>query len=126
MGVIAPLLPVKIDFDITRLETVGVLRFVIVGFLRLKALGGGVALNEGAIDAKVLAAQTRRQGLVHHGGKKTPRQIMVVESLTIMRERSGVERLFARLQIEEPTEEQIGVNPFAKLAFAAHLIEGHK
>ena len=38
----------------------------------------------------------------------------------------GVEDVVARLQVEEPAEQEVGVDPLAQLAFAPDRVQGHQ
>ena len=73
----------------------------------------------------MLAAQIGGDGLTHDGIEKRPGQIVVVEPRPVVSERGGVKRDVARLQVEKPAKEQIGVDAFAELAFAADGIQRH-
>src|SRR3954452_136579 len=107
------LLSVKIHLDITRLETIaitrgvwargvwarGVRRSIVVAvrsiwlWLRLKTLRGRKALDHGAIDAEMFAAQIGGQGFRHHGVEKLLRELVVVEPRAIVGEHRVVKRV---------------------------------
>ena len=71
----------------------------------------------------MLAAQPGGQGLRHHGVEEGAGQRGVVEALAVVREHGRDERVVAGLEVEEPAEEQVGVDPLAELALAADRVE---
>ena len=120
---VGPLLPVEIDVGIARFEAVAVGRILrvrlVVRLLGLETLGTGEALDERAVDAEVFAAQVLRDRFGDDGVEEGFGETVRFEALAVLGERGGVERVFAGLQVEEPAEEEVEVDLFAQLAFAA-------
>ena len=130
MCLVGPLLTVEIDFGVARFEAVAVgriLRVLLVGRLfGLETLGAGEALDERAIDAEVFAAQVLRNRFGDDGVEEGFGEAVRFQALAVLGEGGGIEGVFAGLQVEEPAEEKVEVDLFAKLAFASDGVKGHQ
>ncbi len=125
---VGPLLAVKVDVRITGPEAVVVGRILLSARSPHRSAGSswaGEALDQGAIDAEVLAAQTLRQRLGDDGLEEG-----LGEAVRSSRSRFLVKVVASKASslgcIQKPAEEKVEVNLLAQLAFAANRIEGHK
>ena len=73
-----------------------------------------------------LAAEILRDRFGDDGVEERFGEAVRFQSLAVLGEGGGVERVFAGLHVEEPAEQEVEVDLFAELAFAADGIEGHE
>jgi hypothetical protein len=96
----------------------------VIATFRAEALDGGVALDEGAVDAEVLVTgEAGADGPVPHRREERRRGAAAIQPRPVVREGGGVEDPLRRVHPAEPAEEQVGVDALDKLALAPHGVE---
>ena len=61
--------------------------------------------------------------LGHHLSEEGARHIVREQPLAVLRERGGIERLIADVEVEEPLEEQVVAQPLTELALTANRVQ---
>ncbi|MFO0878008.1 MAG: hypothetical protein U0840_11705 [Gemmataceae bacterium] len=122
MGRIASLLAVEIHGGIAGLKPLASPEASSVLFFGRKLSALARLLDERAVDAEVLAALPAVIASATTVEKR-PGQKMLVEPRAVLAEAGGVEGVVAGLQVQKPPEQQIGIDAFTQLPFAADRIQ---
>jgi hypothetical protein len=102
-------------------------RFHLRSWLGFEALEGRPGVEQGAVDAEVVAGDEALQpGVLEHGCKEEPGDVSVEEPLAVLGERGGVEGRVLDVHVQEPLEQQVVVESLAELALTPHRVQRHE
>src|SRR5437899_8853672 len=134
VSVVGTLLAVEVDLNIAAAAlawgrpprvALGLALAAEVGAARLEALERGPGLEQGAVNGEVLIGeQLQLTSLVEHGLEEESADVVLQEPVAVLGEGALVESGVLDVEVQEPLEEEIVLEPLAELALAANRIEG--
>src|SRR2546421_992519 len=134
VSVVGTLLAVEVDLNIAAAAlawgrpprvALGLALAAEVGAARLEALERGPGLEQGAVNGEVLVGeQVQLTSLVEHGLEEESADVVLQEPVAVLGEGALVESGVLDVEVHEPLEEEIVLEPLAELALAANRIEG--
>ena len=74
----------------------------------------------------ILRQQSSLTSLLHYLQQKLPGHVGVQQTLPVLGEHRVVETVVHDVQVQEPLEQQVVLQPFAELSLAAHRVKRHQ
>ncbi len=123
MSRVAPVLAAEIHRRVSRIPVIRSSRWVL--FARPKTLQARPSFQQRAVHGEMIVTdQTRLSGLADHGIEKQTADLMLQQSLAILREHTEIKTFFRQFHIQKPTEQKVVVQLLTELPFTSDREKG--